>query len=65
MVGLEFPGRSFDQGSFLDPLIVVDNEAQVIRITGQPEVEETEETLFSEAISPDAMGVQEALGSDE
>lgn len=62
------PGTSqvdvvFDE--ILDDRIEVDHETQQILTVGQPEAEESEEALFSEAFSPDADNVKEIVGRTE
>ena len=46
----------------LEDRIQVNHEERLIEIVGQPAAEESEETLFSEAFSPDAAGVKEMVG---
>ncbi|MDH3286049.1 MAG: DNA-directed RNA polymerase subunit omega [Acidobacteriota bacterium] len=47
----------------LEERIVVDHETLQINVIGQPEAEDSEETLFSEAFNPTSASVQEIVGT--
>lgn len=48
----------------LEDKIQIDHDERQILLASQPEEEENNETLFSEAFSPDAANVKEIMGSD-
>jgi DNA-directed RNA polymerase subunit K/omega len=48
----------------IDDKLEVDDEELTIRPVGQPELEQNDEPLFSEAFDPEARNVRDLLGGD-